>query len=495
MRTINKLVNPKIETLSRGDKKYNDPADGEKGKLFSCEYMNGTILEFRRHNSSVKGSNVKDRFAVKPRYNKGRGESLPILPILYLGLFRLYSYGEFKDDSTIKTLTKSLPEEYLEVLSSLYDEFTGQQVTFSRVNRMGDIKHRADFSSNINGIDSNTISAGEDNLMIILTALVSLRYYYSSIESINEVESILLIDELDASLHPEFQVKLFDKFIEYSKMFKIQIVFTTHSLTLLEYALEKKKNVIYLLDAINRVHLLENIDKYKLNMFLKNVMKKETYVYSEIPVFTEDDQARNFLELLFKSYKENYNINLSAFFHLVQANMSCQVMLAIADDQHLMRSTVRSVFLMDGDQSNDENLNKHLITLPGKESPEKLVFSYSKELFDNDSEIWENGVLINEGLTKKYYNTHILRDIKSINDKITHLRDRGESTKGVEREENKKIFKKYELFWTYIIEYWIKDERHKTEVDEFFKKLNILFLKTADFHNINSKEWLINSKS
>ena len=48
---------------------------------------------------------------------------------------------------------------------------------------MGDIKVRNEFSSNVAGVDSNTISAGEDNLSIILTALISLKYYFNSINS------------------------------------------------------------------------------------------------------------------------------------------------------------------------------------------------------------------------------------------------------------------------------------------------------------------------
>ena len=32
---INATVNPKIETLTKGDKKYNDPAIGQKGTLFT----------------------------------------------------------------------------------------------------------------------------------------------------------------------------------------------------------------------------------------------------------------------------------------------------------------------------------------------------------------------------------------------------------------------------------------------------------------------------
>lgn len=95
------------------------------------------------------------------------------------------------------------------------------------------------------------VSAGEDNLFIIISALVSMRYYYDSITSNNDVESVLLIDEFDATLHPSLQFKLLDIFREYSACYKIQIVFTTHSLSTIEYALKKKDNVIYLIDNVD----------------------------------------------------------------------------------------------------------------------------------------------------------------------------------------------------------------------------------------------------
>ena len=131
---------------------------------------------------------------------------------------------------------------------------------------MGDIKVRSEFSSNIEGIDSNTISAGEDNLSIILTALISLKYYYQSINSTNEVESVLLIDEMDATLHPAFQIKLLNLFREMSDLYKIQIVFTTHSMSLLEEMLSKKDNVLYLVDNLTSVFLMEEPDIYKIKM-------------------------------------------------------------------------------------------------------------------------------------------------------------------------------------------------------------------------------------
>ena len=68
---------------------------------------------------------------------------------------------------------------------------------------------------------------------IILTAVISLKYYYESISPSKEVESVLLIDELDATLHPAFQIKLLNLFREMSEKYKIQVVFTTHSICFL----------------------------------------------------------------------------------------------------------------------------------------------------------------------------------------------------------------------------------------------------------------------
>lgn len=100
---INSLTNPKIESLTRGDKTYNDPAYGVKGDLFEVEYFKYNKLAFRRHNSTVAS-----RYAVKPKYAKGSNEKLPYCPVIYLGLSRLVPFGEYQDDSTIYNGTCNL---------------------------------------------------------------------------------------------------------------------------------------------------------------------------------------------------------------------------------------------------------------------------------------------------------------------------------------------------------------------------------------------------
>lgn len=175
---VNNGINLKIESLTRGDEKYNDPAQGERGPLFICEYEGGIKLEFRRHNTT---SDEKNRFALKPYYKRGANEKLPQMPVLYLGLSRLYAYGEYSSD--VAQIKKQLPVDYFEIIRDLYKKFTGITIANEQTQEMGNIKKRTSFLTDFDGIDSNTISSGEDNLLILLTALVSLRYYYENIDS------------------------------------------------------------------------------------------------------------------------------------------------------------------------------------------------------------------------------------------------------------------------------------------------------------------------
>ena len=490
---LNKLYNPKIETLTRGDKEFNDPSQGNKGTLYVTTYTDDSTLSFRKHNS--KTSN-KMRFAVKPQYKSGENESLPAIPTIYLGLFRLFSYGEFESDELIRNISDKLPPVFQEVISNIYKSFTGYEIEFEQIKDMGRIKNRPEFKTNISGIDSNTISAGEDNLFIILTALVSLRYYYESINSTNDVESILLIDEIDASLHPEFQLKLIKLFVEYSEKYKIQIFFTTHSMSLIEYTLKNKKcKTIYLLDQITNIKSMVDPDKYKIDMLLKNAIRQETYLYNKIPIITEDIEARFLLKLLIDFYPKFHidEISIEKFFHIVDASISSEAIYKLASDEYLLKSTMRTINILDGDQFNKKDFKKNLIVLPGATSPEKLAFTHANALYDDEySEFWDNDVLIDLGFTKRNFNVTIKPKIESIGRDLQLLKNEGTSTKGVERSKNKKLFNEYKLFWEFVLKNWIENESNRQTINTFYNDLRTLFLKTSEFHGINSKEWHAN---
>lgn len=57
-------------------------------------------IDFRKH-----ASEKYNRFSLKPKYKKGDKTSLPSLPVIYLGLYRLYAFGEYEDKDEV-TLIK-----------------------------------------------------------------------------------------------------------------------------------------------------------------------------------------------------------------------------------------------------------------------------------------------------------------------------------------------------------------------------------------------------
>jgi hypothetical protein len=491
IKKVNSITNPKIESLTKGDKQHNDPANGHKGTIFNVEYYNREPLAFRKHDSK---SNNLCRYAVKPYYPKGAHDSLPYCPVIYLGLARLFPFGEFQNDDAVEDVKKSLPVAYLQEVADLYNNFTHIAISSSAPQKMGDIKVRSDFVSDKSGIDSNTISAGEDNLFILLTALVSLKYYYQSIQSNNEIESILLIDELDATLHPSFQFKLLELFRKYSSDYKIQVIFTTHSLSLLEYALKKKDNVIYLIDNVTSVRKMASPDIYKIKMFLHDITRDDIYMSNAIPVFTEDDEARVFLNILF-DYCENNIVGFASvrrFFHPVDANIGATNLVNIFSDTYLLKSTMQSICILDGDQRSKQDYDKYIIALPGGESPEKLIMEYSLQLLDNDDPFWVDDTIMSLNYGKVNFMSNRKPDIDEIPQKIQELKDAGESTHGKEREMRKKVFIKHKRFFELLFKHWVNNPEHQEQVEKFYNDLHIMFRKVSEFHGINPKEWDFN---
>lgn len=484
IKQINNVTNPKIESLTKGDKTYNDPTNGTKGTLFTVEYYGHASLEFRKHNSKLS-----NRYAVKPWYRPGTTEKLPFCPVIYLGLARLYPFGEYLNDDAVEKLKKNLPTGYQNEIAAIYQRLTGISISSTSPQRMGDIKTRADFESDKAGIDSNTISAGEDNLFIIVSALVSLHYYYENIISNNEIESVLLIDEFDATLHPSLQFKLLDLFRQYATDYKIQVIFTTHSLSAIEYALNKKDNVIYFIDNITSAIKMESPDIYKIRMYLQNQTQDDIYLSKAIPIFTEDHEARVFLNILFDYFEEN-EIGFSQvrrFFHYVEANIGADNLRSIFSDSYLLKSTMKYICILDGDQR--VNFDHYTITLPGGASPEKVIMDYAVYLFDNDAPFWTAPTILELNYGKVYFRDNIKPDIEKISETLQELKNAGERTHGVERDLRKKVFLNHQRFFILLFKQWISDPENLDTIQRFYKNLNIMFKKVAEFYGINPQLW------
>ncbi len=486
IKSINELFNPKLETLTRGDKSFQDPAHGHKGSYYVVDYYNDyPTLAFRKHNSkNVKGF----RYAVKPQYKVNVSEKLPCSPVIYLGLGRLVAYVEYQDNEPLPTINKKLPQQYQEEICDLYKEFTGYNISFISNQHMGNIKIRSDFNSDTPGIDSNTVSAGEDNLLIILSAIVSLKYFYDNITSHKEVDSVLLVDEFDATLHPAFQYKLLDVILNYSQEYHIQVIFTSHSLSLIEYCQLKKQHLIYLYDNMSNVLAMDNPDIYKIQMYLKNVQRTNIFSERLIPIFTEDDEARFLLSILFNYYCEKFSSfrEIEHFFYPIEASIGGDTLHKIFKDPKI-KAITGQFCILDGDKNSD--LNNRVIVLPGKAAPEVFLFEYAEKLFNENSDFWTCDVILEENLGKQFYVQTFRPKVNAIKEKIERLKSEKKTTKGVLREENKKLFNEFRTFIKILFEYWVSDINNQEEIRLFYENLHIMFNKVAMLNGIDAGIW------
>lgn len=484
---VNSLVNPKIEALTRGDKKYRDPANGHKGTLYSVSYMGGLTLDFRKHNS--EGGN---RYAVKPKYTRGTNDRLPILPVIYLGLPRLFPFGEISEGQKINDIKAQLPPQYIDELKTLYKDLMFIEIQETRYQDVNGFKKRGDFVTDKEGVDSNTISSGEDNVFVVLLALVSLRYYYDSLKTKSgNAESVLLIDEFDATLHPSLQWRLMRKIREYSRSFAIQVVSTTHSLSLIEDCLRCKDNVIYLTDNNGLIELMPKPDKYKIEAKLKTLSMTEIYADRKIPVLTEDEEARHYLKEIFDYYQEHYDegfANVRNCFELVEATFGADTLKKLFKN-HVVTGAMRGICVLDGDKpfgTDAEMLACSSVLLPGKDAPEKVIFQYAERLFIHpEDSFWRDAAVDSEALDCNYYQTNILPGYEQIKNY------QALPGKRALRDLTKAHFNEFFTFYMMVLRRMLRDADMQVEIKKFMQNFNVLFKKNADFHRISPSRWTL----
>ena len=287
------------------------------------------------------------------------------------------------------------------------------------------------------------------------------------------------------------QFKILDVFRDFSNRFKIQIIFTTHSLSILEYALKKKDNVIYLIDNITSAIKMESPDIYKIKMYLFNSTHDDIFLGKKIPVFTEDKEARVFLNNLFDYYVNTHPefARIRPFFHLIDANIGADNLKSIFSDTDLLKTIMKFVCILDGDQQGD--LNKFTITLPGINSPEKLIMDYAIALFNNGSDFWTDETILELNYGNVYFRDRIKPDIDYIAATLQAKKEKGESLHGIERDLRKKVFIKHQPFFVVLFRHWINNSENSDSINQFYKQLNIMFKKVAEFYGINPKLWTV----
>lgn len=287
----------------------------EKGsleQLFSLFNKNSKLGRRLMDNITVS---VPQRLRIIPE-KKGstrRKEAKLPWPTYYLGLSRLYPPGE-ADSPEVRSIelspedNKYIQEEYNKIFSTNEDKFELSSIHLSESPR----KHGIGVENKTFGPLGN--SNGQDNLNQILAAMLSFKKLNKKLGA-NFFGGVLLIDELDASLHPAAQNKLLDFMAEQTRHYNYQIIFTTHSLSMIEHFSHLRQGSKTRDDVDFMLTYLTNgrgVVESKENPALAWIHNELLISYNNfgtpaprIPIITEDDVATDFLkEVLNKWYPE-----------------------------------------------------------------------------------------------------------------------------------------------------------------------------------------------
>lgn len=463
----------------------------DKGKpilqpAFRCEW--GELFkmspDFDTSSSNVASISYEGDSELKYRItwqqNNTRGRLIPVTttasgspsnakkehPSLYLGLSRLYPLGESTitnntTPTTVDVDSTSFLEIYRKILS-IYDNIQSvNQVTV-------DVTKRTPIGVNTEKYDYLTNSAGQDNLAQILLAVESFKKLKSE-RGEDYQGGLLLIDEIDAALHPSAQNKLFNYLYEWSKKLDLQIVFTTHSLSLLDHARliaepmrssdgAPKPIEIYFLSRANN-EPTPTIIKSPEPLLYRNLLQETVAFRSaqKIKLISEDAEARWLLKHLLPD-------TVLSKLNLLETTVGCNEVLSLSKCDPTYFNT--RIIVLDGDIKSkratmtDINTQKmighYIYVLPSKKSIEESVLSFLQSNSQNAKDYFSQYNCLANGLTYTHFQNINLNNYKK---------------RGKKREKIKAWFNIYKERFdeTNLFEYWKKE--HDIECNKLIKDI------------------------
>ena len=350
----------------------------------NCQYPSGLLYRAFWQ----KYSNGK-RYRIIPKKTAEWASSGKInWPTLYLGLCRLYPLGESLGVTKIHPSGKLSVEENDFIINNMKSILNireeSKDFTIASISETNK-KRGVGFNTDIYNYLSN--SAGQDNLGQILMAILSFKRLKTQLGN-DWHGGLLVIDELDAVLHPLAQNKLIDFLYHQAKEIGMQIVFTSHSLGLLEYVSRKTKynnvntiNDYELVSVTNANGPVEVVQNPPFDAIYNELMATYlTPASRKISVFSEDDEARFFIKKLLEKY--------SVRFKLLEVSFGRDQLLRMLTDD--FQNFKQYIYILDGDLD-DSDIEKYtqkvapakvgcILTLPGDKSPEQVIWEYLNQL-------------------------------------------------------------------------------------------------------------------
>lgn len=322
-------------------------------------------------------------------------------PVIFLSLKRLYPLGE---DNKIGASDKvQLTDEEKELYQKLHNKIL---ISRDKINQTDYLEspYKNTLGANTDYYDWKTNSAGQDNVSKIILALISfqrLKRKYSNIYK----GGLLVIDELDATMYPGSQYRLLDILKTYAAKLSIQVIFTTHSLSLLKHAFEVKTaladkeqtcnqiRVLYLKKQDHQITISDTPTLEDVRDNLNVAIGHKTL--PKINVYTEDEETWK----VFKAFRKQKG-RLS----YMRIPFSCTSLIGLVYNKVPAFSSPNALIILDGDVRNNKAQlkqlkgKKNVVLLPTNDSPERCIAKMLDEISDTDP-LWKS---INPSYTKQF---------------------------------------------------------------------------------------------
>lgn len=435
--------------------------------------------------SSSIGNDISDikreRFRIIPfkKEENKRTEAKFNYPIIYLGLSRLFPLGESNDELITANAITFKNEEHKQWFVTNYKSILSMQSDVQDITNysIGETDKKSGIGISTDNYDYLTNSSGQDNLGQILLALLSFRKLKEE-RGIAWDGGVLLIDEIDSTLHPAAQNRLIKLFIKEARTNKLQIVLTTHSISLLrdicgriaynshDENVNNDIELYYLTNANRRLEIKRNIafTEIESDLLVSSVVQN----INKIKAYSEDAEARWFLKYLIPDYL--------CYVDLLESSIGCDSLISMynADISYFGNTLI----VFDGDVS-EEQLKKipdairknlgNIIKLPGGKPPEQVIYEYLLNL-DSDHAFWSSPAS-RVGFTWDYF-----KERGPLSDDYKGEKD---------RDKYKAWFNNHRQYFesTKLMDFWMQDNKEVIDAFklDFLQAYNRIAKRTATF--------------
>lgn len=304
-------------------------------------------------------------------------------PVIFLSLKRLFPIAARKYSVDDYAYLNAHKDEFIgltnELLNRQSSQATGTNGTISSAVAHGD------------NYDQESVSAGEDNAGQIILALLSFRKLKEEYPGYKG--GLLLIDEADAGLFPTAQINLLKILDRECKALNLQVVMTSHSPSLIEYAYaqsqqyRRRYKTVYLSNTFGSIQVAQDWSWAKISADINTTtiaVGDDTRI-PKIHVYFEDGEAADFFGALLNRQPIKKFLN-----PLREVTLGCSNYLQLIDKK-VPEFAERSVICLDSDaEAQVKKKNpRTVVLLPGALPPDQLIFEHLYNL-PAEHDFWKN---------------------------------------------------------------------------------------------------------